>query len=224
MILKPRIVAVLGKNAANDILSAKDADMVELRMDLVSGDPLDALKIVRTATTKPIIATNRLKAEGGKYEGDEQERCRQLVLAAEYADYVDIELRSELRDELIEKVNRPVIVSYHDFQGMPGKREMKSILGEMKGAGAAIAKIAVTPAKMKDNLDMLEFLLEANMPLCIISMGELGRHLRAIAPLYGSILTYGYVSEATAPGQMSARDLRESMMLLDPFAMLLGLK
>jgi 3-dehydroquinate dehydratase-1 len=41
----------------------------------------------------------------------------------------------------------------------------------------------------------------------MIAMGRLGRHLRAVAPIYGSALTYGFVTESTAPGQMSLHEL-----------------
>lgn len=216
MEFKPHIVAVLGKNAAEDVSAVDDADLIEVRLDLISGNRLEAIKAIKKATTKPIIATNRLKAEGGAFEGSEEERCELLIQAAKYADYVDIELRAETRDELIKRINKPVIVSYHNFQGMPDQMEMKAILNEMKKTGAAIAKIAVIPATLKDNLRLLDFLLEADMPLCVISMGKLGRHFRVVAHLYGSILTYGYVSEIMAPGQMSVTELKRAMSLFDP--------
>jgi len=201
-----QIVAVMGERAAEDLKLTSEADMIELRLDLIS-DPLPAIKAIRQATTKPIIATNRLQAEGGKFPGSERERIELLLSASEYADFADIELQAELREEFISRVSLPVIVSYHDFQGMPDIHELETILNEMITAGATIAKIAVTPASLKDNLDLLEFLLAAEMPLCLIAMGDLGRHLRAVAPLYGSALTYGYVRESTAPGQMSIKEL-----------------
>jgi 3-dehydroquinate dehydratase-1 len=214
MVLKPRIVASLA--AAGDVPAIGDADMIEVRLDLVKGDPLEVLRAVRTATEKPIIATNRLQAEGGQWCGAEEERIGLLIEAAKLADWVDIELRARLREEVFEKVKKPIIVSYHDFDGMPSRVELEAILDEMKGTGAAISKIAVTPSAMKDNLAILEFLLEANTPLCMIAMGPLGRHLRAVAPLYGSVLTYGYVSQPTAPGQMSIPELRQGLRLLVP--------
>ncbi len=216
MIPKSRIVASLGDEAARDVFATTDADMIEVRLDLVKGDPLDALRAVRSATDKPIIATNRLQAEGGLWGAGEDERIRILIEAAELADWVDIELRTELRGKVFELVEKPVIVSYHDFAGMPSRAEILDILEEMKGTGAAISKIAVTPSAMKDNLLILDFLLEADAPLCMIAMGPLGRHLRAVAPLYGSVLTYGYVSQPTAPGQMSVSELRQALRLLDP--------
>lgn len=213
---RPRIVASLGKGALRDVSASGDADIIEVRLDLEGGDPLSALKEVRMATHKPIIVTNRMKAEGGKFEGSERERIELLRRAADYADYVDIELKAGLREEFLDRIDKPAIVSYHDFCGMPRLEEMGSILQEMKSTGAAIAKIAVTPSSLKDNLAVLKFLLEADMPLCMIAMGEVGRHLRAVAPLYGSVLTYGYISEPTAPGQMSVSELRKALMLMDP--------
>ncbi len=212
---KPRIVASIGKGALRDVSAAGDADMIEVRLDLVAGDPIGALKEVRPATHRPIIATNRMTAEGGKFEGSERERIELLSRAADFADYVDIELRAELRDDLMNRIKKPFIVSYHDFGGMPASDELKAILEEMNDCGASIAKIAVTPKSLKDNLKILGFLLDADMPLCMIAMGEIGRHLRAVAPLYGSALTYGYVSQPTAPGQMSVAELRQAMALMD---------
>jgi 3-dehydroquinate dehydratase-1 len=216
MILKPRIVAVLGKEAARDVLSLADADMIEVRLDLVEGDRLEVMKAVRKATDLPIIATNRLKSDGGQFEGSEEQRLGLLAKAADYADYVDIELCAKQRTELIKRVSRPAIVSYHNFTCTPGREELRAILEKMSCSGAAIAKIAVTPTCLRDNLEVLGLLLEAKMPLCVIAMGEMGRHLRAVAPLYGSVLTYGYVSRAVAPGQMSIAELKEAQRLLDP--------
>ncbi len=216
MVIKPRIVASLGDEAAKDVSAAGDADMIEVRLDLVKGDPLDVLRAVRSATEKPIIATNRLQAEGGQWSKGEEERIRILIEAAKLADWVDIELRAGLRERVLKEANKPAIVSYHDFAGMPSRSELEVILEEMKGTGAAISKIAVTPLAMKDNLLILDFLLEADAPLCVIAMGPLGRHLRAVAPLYGSVLTYGYVSQPTAPGQMSVSELRQALKILDP--------
>ena len=212
--LKPRIVAVLGKNALNDVLQASEADMLEVRLDLVEGDPLEVMRSIRSATNLPLIATNRWRAEGGLFRGTEKERIDLLCQASEYADFVDIELRAELKDELMGRIDKPTIVSYHDFTRMPSPEELRSTLFEISETGASIAKIAVTPGFLGDNLTLLELLLKANTPLCVIAMGELGRHMRAIAPIYGSVLTYGYVSEATAPGQMTVSELKQMQTLL----------
>jgi 3-dehydroquinate dehydratase-1 len=214
MIRQSRIVAVLGMEGAEGVKAASEADMIELRLDLVK-EPIRAIKAVRLATTQPIIATNRLKTEGGMFQGSERERIELLLQAAPFADFVDIELLAELRDEFMARVNKPVIVSYHDFLGMPDEDEMATILENMKKTGAIYAKIAVTPKNLRDNLRILGLLLDADLPLCMIAMGNIGRHLRAVAPLYGSVLTYGFVAKSTAPGQMSLAELRLAKKLLD---------
>ena len=209
------VVAVLGEGAERLVSQAEQADMIELRLDLiVSSDPLETLKALRQATAKPIIATARHKSEGGLFQASEAERSDLLIKAAAYADYVDVELSAEIRDAVISNIAKPAIVSYHDFEAMPDDKELAGIYGRMKQAGAAIAKIAVTPQEKKDNLRILEFLLEADAPLCMIAMGDLGRHMRALAPLYGSALTYAYVAESTAPGQMSLSELCQALRLL----------
>jgi len=205
---KSRIVAVLGKDAEKDLQATSDADMIELRLDLLAGgDLLQTLKAIREATAKPIIATARLRTEGGMFQGSERERVDLLIKASCYADYVDLELLADQRDDAIARIIKPVIVSYHDFQGMPEELQLTGIYDEMKKTKAAIAKIAVTPKSLHDNLRILQFLLDADMPLCMIAMGRMGRHLRAVAPLYGSALTYGFVTQSTAPGQMSLAEL-----------------
>ena len=202
------IVAVLGKDAEKDVQATGEADMIELRLDLLGpGDPLPTIKAVRKATAKPIIATARLRTEGGMFQGSERERIDLLIKAAYYADYVDVELLADQRDNAIARMMKPVIVSYHDFQGMPDELQLTGIYEEMKKTKAAIAKIAVTPKSRHDNLRILQFLLDADTPLCMIAMGWMGRHLRVVAPLYGSALTYCFVTQNTAPGQMSLAEL-----------------
>jgi len=199
---KPRIVAVLGKDAEKDVQAAGGADMIELRLDLLAGgDPLQTIKAVRKSTAKPIIATARLKTEGGMFQGSERERIDLLIKAAYYADYVDVELLADQRDDAIARIKKPAIVSYHDFQGMPAELELADIYEEMKKTKAAIAKIAVTPKNLHDNLRILQFLLDADMPLCMIAMGQVGRHLRAVAPLYGRPLHTDLSHRARHPGR-----------------------
>jgi 3-dehydroquinate dehydratase-1 len=204
----------LGKNALNDLRAIDKADVIELRLDLVEDDPLKTLKDLKEATTLPIIATNRWNMEGGQFEGSERERSLILLEASDFADYVDIELRAEFRDSLLEKISKPAIISYHNFFCTPSNEELRLILGEISETRAEIAKIAVTPKSLKDNLSILNFLIEADKPLCMIAMGNLGKHLRVISPFYGSVLTFGYVSQPTAPGQMSIFELNQAFELI----------
>lgn len=213
----PAVVAVLsGEEAVKNagVAERLGADLVEMRLDLLPKDPIGVLREGRDATTLPIIATNRMTQEGGAFHGSEDERIEILAEASTWADLVDVELRAEGRDRLMEIMDRPVIISFHDFEGMPPLGELRSMLEEIFEAGAEIAKLALTPTSLEDCLDLLKLLRETEGPLSLMGMGNVGKHLRAVAPIYGSVLTYGYIGSATAPGQISVKALRE---VLDVF-------
>jgi len=57
-------------------------------------------------------------------------------------------------------------------------------------------------------------LSERTGPTSLMGMGDVGRHLRAVAPIYGSVLTYGYIGSPTAPGQIPVKALRGVLDLL----------
>lgn len=201
----PAIVASLGADAERAARSAESqgADILEVRLDLLE-DP-DVIRDIRSTVSLPLMATNRISSEGGFFRGSEEQRIGILMNASRFSDIIDIELMAPGRDLLLENVSCPVLISYHDFDGVPG--DVRSIIKGARSAGADVVKIAVTPRTMLEALDLLRILLDEDHPLCVIGMGALGRHLRAVAPLYGSVLTYGYVTEPTAPGQMSVREL-----------------
>ena len=208
----PAVVAVLSGPAAEQDASAAaglGADLVEVRLDLVPGDPIGVIRKVREATQLPIIATNRMAEEGGAFRGAEGERIEILAKASAWADLVDVELLAGGRDRLMEAVGRPLIISYHDFEGMPSLEGTRSILAEIFDTGADIAKLALTPATLEDCLGLLQLVHETERPLSLMGMGDLGKHLRAVAPVYGSVLTYGHIGAATAPGQIPVKALKE---------------
>jgi len=45
-------------------------------------------------------------------------------------------------------------------------------------------------------------------------MGNIGKHSRIMAPIYGSLLTYGYVRNPVAPGQMRVDEIRKWLNLM----------
>src|SRR3954469_18356192 len=87
---------------------------------MASPDPAAALE----GRGKPAIVTCRPLREGGMFDGSEEERLRILARAqALGAEFVDIEwdLPAEQRAPFVAaRAGRGVIVSRHDFQGVPG--------------------------------------------------------------------------------------------------------
>jgi 3-dehydroquinate dehydratase-1 len=193
------------------------ADAVEFRMDLAN-DPLAAL--ASYGGELPLIATNRAEWEGG--EAPEENRLDDLARATEFESVaaVDIELGtlSEEGEEGERVVGRArergtaVIVSAHDFEGMPGADEMRETLVRASELGD-VGKLAVTASDPGDTLALLSITYELSNEghrVATMAMGEAGRHSRATAPIYGSRIGYAPVdpANATAPGQYDLETLR----------------
>lgn len=226
----PVIVAVLRDLSIHNATRAVEsgADMIELRIDLLKDEWRSIAKIKEflSRLTMPVVITNRRKEEGGSFTGTEEERIALLISILEAAEVnaVDIEFFAPAASKtaIVEKAKRlkiPVIFSYHDFKGMPGRAELLKIVSSMYEEGGSVAKIAVTSQTSSDALQLLELTYELSREgklLATIGMGPVGRHLRVIAPLYGSVLTYGFLEgdEEVAPGQFSVKELRSMLSRL----------
>ncbi|MCW7074866.1 MAG: type I 3-dehydroquinate dehydratase [Candidatus Methanospirare jalkutatii] len=240
MLRTPAIVCVLREFSISKALTALrcGADAVELRLDLFKPEEREATRVkafveaLREEAKAGVILTNRSASEGGKFEGSEDERLSLLkeALEASEADAVDVEYFAEPRKraEIVasaKKMNATVIFSFHDFAGMPDAAELEHLALKMHAEGADIAKIAVTPETAEDALKLLELTLKLKASnaskagkgeaagekgVAFIGMGSVGRHLRVLAPIYGSALTYGFLEgeESVAPGQLSISELR----------------
>ena len=218
IILNRSIVAAIGDKPTDTAIMAKKlgADILELRIDLLDSDAHLALQDIKK-TGLPVIITNRMKQEGGAWKGSEEERIRMLISLLPEADAVDIELCAKDRDAVVKKARdagKTVIISTHDFQKTPGNDVMKGIFCDSFAAGADIAKLAVMPNSLSDVLRLLDVTLHAKAAVCTVAMGEKGKYSRVVAPFYGSVMTYGYVEKATAPGQLRVDELRQILKLL----------
>lgn len=208
--LDKSIVASIGKNSIESAIKAKKlgADILELRIDLM--DDMHKLPDLRKLGL-PVIITNRMKQEGGVWEGSEEKRIQKLLSMLPGADAVDIELCAEKIDEVVKKAKitgKTVIISTHDFQRTPENDVMLGIIRESQEAGADVAKLAVMPQSFEDVLRLLEVTLLSKGKVCTIAMGDIGKHSRIIAPIYGSVMSYGYVDVPTALGQLRVDELK----------------
>lgn len=218
IILNRSIVASIGKNPLDSAFKAKKlgADILEIRIDLLDVDPEPLITEIKELGL-PIIITNREKHDGGAWDGSEEDRINLLVSLLPLADGVDIELCAKKRDFVVKtarSLGKTIIVSTHDFEKTPELEIMKGILEESFAAGADIAKLAVMAKSFEDVLRLLELTLRSKGDVCTIAMGNIGQHSRVVAPIYGSVMTYGYVGTAVAPGQLRIDDLKTILDIL----------
>lgn len=222
---RPAIVSVIDDDPAENAKAANwlGADVLELRLDLLNFSDLDEAKKtierIKVNTGLPCIATNRLPSDGGKWEGNEDERIAVLTDILPLVEAVDIELSAdtEQRNKVVEAAKAAgvtVIVSAHDFNETPTVEEMKKILNSAHEAGGDIAKLAVMAKSKQDVLDVLQATADTEKPVCTIAMGEVGKHSRIVAPCYGSRLTYGAIAQAVAPGQIKIHELKSALEIL----------
>ncbi|BDZ71971.1 hypothetical protein GCM10025861_24880 [Methanobacterium petrolearium] len=142
MIPKPLIcVPIFQKDRRNVLKIAEkaikmDVDILELRIDaLLDPDPQKIVHLMEEINF-PLIATNRMREEGGHFRGSEDERTRILIETAEHVDYVDIELQTDekLRSKVI-NASKSTIISFHDFQRTPPLKELLKIVENEKSWG-----------------------------------------------------------------------------------------
>jgi 3-dehydroquinate dehydratase / shikimate dehydrogenase len=204
------------------------ADIIELRLDCLDHNELPkalrALPALLKDSPRPLILTLRPAAEGGQSEMDEFERfafwtnnfpgdeTAQAILADLELDLAEIFQRGEKEGKKKTLDWNRVICSHHDFGGVPA--DLEKIYERMASTPARVLKIAVNANDIKDCLPMFRLLERARLSgreVIAIAMGAAGIMTRILGPARGAFLTYGSLDleHATAPGQISAQDLRQ---------------
>lgn len=96
---------------------------------------------------------------------------------------------------------------------------MHHLLYRMATAGSEIVKLAVMPNDNKDLLNLLSVTDEfhsdfPDTPIITMSMGEKGMLSRISGEFFGSALSFASLAQASAPGQLSLADLKDSLEMI----------
>lgn len=197
-----RLVATLADLSVEHLAAARDAalreaDLVEFRLDLLPR--VEWRELLGDAAPRAIV-TLRPVREGGRDQGDDAARDVRLreALAAGVA-YVDVEWDATFGDALIAEFPGRVVLSRHDFQGMPS--DLPRLVRELTARHPAVVKVAVTPQRLADQLVFTDAIAAAQgRPTVLIAMGASGLPSRLLPERFGSCWTYG--GAAVAPGQV----------------------
>jgi 3-dehydroquinate dehydratase / shikimate dehydrogenase len=216
-------VAVIGTDATDMVEKAealvRDNSFLEFRLDYLSRPAL-ALPKIRTFTEYHphivVIGTCRRVASGGRFRGSLAAQLDLLGKAGEAGcQLVDLELQSasKCKPAQIQKLraHAGLVLSFHDFRAT---KKLDETLAKMTEVPADYYKVVSTATTLYDNVTMMKF-LEKNgdkHSLVGMCMGEQGIISRVLGVRAGSVFTFASASEAekTAPGQMSAQDLRNT--------------
>ena len=235
---RPKIAVPLTGAAREDLIAQANtlpglgADLAEWRMDcfaqVENGAAVAAClrDLRRSLGEMPLLATFRTDREGGAHPLSAQSYAalNETVLSSGQADLIDVELFSDgdCVPHLIAAAHSAgvsVVLSSHDFEKTPPKDELVRRLCRMQELGADLLKIAVMPRCRNDVLTLLQATEEmlsrhARTPLITMSMGDLGMVTRICGGFFGSAVTFGAATQASAPGQLPLERLHTLLSLM----------
>lgn len=220
---RPLIAVPLTDKSVEADLSADDADLVEIRVDMFTDLSkeyvIDHIKKIKEKFGKPVITTIRWYHEGGAVEMEEKARNKLYKEIAEYADAIDVEISSDVFGGALKagrKRKKPVIASFHDFTGTPDLSTLSDLVKKAKSFKADIVKVAVMPRDADDLRTITRFTLDHHDDAIIaIAMGELGMMSRAFLPMIGSLITFASLDTVTAPGQLSLTEMKKFLSVTE---------
>lgn len=233
------IVPITAKNKeqalaqAQVIANTADADLAELRIDLLSfaSDTKQVIalghELKKILGNKPMIATIRTKNEGGQLEISDADygKTYQAYLKNPFMDWLDVEMFRDQKvvSEIVQKAHQKkvlVVMSNHDFQKTPSQDEIEKRLLKQDQMGADVLKIAVMPKSKQDVFTLMNATLKVSQqttkPLLTMSMGQLGTISRVATANMGGSYSFGMIGQASAPGQIDVTKLKQILQTVQP--------
>jgi 3-dehydroquinate dehydratase/shikimate dehydrogenase len=219
----PRVcVAIAAANPAEMVQKAdlvvRDNPFVEFRLDYLAKPALGLAKLKTFVEFHPealIVATCRRADNGGKFRGSIASQLDLLVKAANIGCHlldIELETAAKLKPSDFSRLRRSanLIISFHDFRGT---KKLEETFARIREYPADFIKIVTTANSLYDNVIMMKFLEKHSHAHSLIGlcMGEQGVISRVLCVRAGSQFTFAAANpgEETAPGQLTARALRD---------------
>lgn len=210
------------------------SDAVELRVDLLedptstNGIPtsdfvVDQVALLRSAITIPLIFTLRTNLQGGKFPDDAHDDALQLYRTALRLGFDFVDLEMTMPDHIIHEITENkgfsnIIASHHDPQGKLSWSNGSWIPFYNKALqNGDVIKLVGVARNIQDNFALAEFKAWAEsshpVPIIAINMGTHGK-LSRITNNFMTPVAHPKLPSATAPGQLSAADIRRGLSLI----------
>ncbi len=213
-------VAALGACAALD-RGARPFDLVEARVDLFADQRIDggAEACARLeASGTPVLVTIRSASQGGRFTAGEGERLERFRAALAVASWADVEDDAAILGDVAALVRARaggrLVVSHHDFAATPPLEALLACVDACHAAApGAVAKVATAVKGPGDRAALRTLLARRPERTAVIGMAATDDGLRVELAAAGSLLAYGFVAGATAPGQLSAEALHARLLV-----------
>jgi 3-dehydroquinate dehydratase / shikimate dehydrogenase len=215
---KKQVCAVVAAGTATEMMRQvravlPETSTVELRLDWLRSDThrrrfLEWVVRQKFGRRVTLVATCRRVPGGGRFNGGIKAEMYWLAQARKAGcAWCDVEIET-LRDtpgKTVKGYGVPskVLLSVHDFKGTPALTRAIRVADH---DGVAAVKIAARAQTIADSVRLLE-MARRSTNFVAVPMGEIGLPARILALREGSALAYAPVGEATAPGQVSLREM-----------------
>lgn len=217
--LAPQTIEQLERDSALALRTG--ADFIEIRFDYLDRAEFEAsLKLTESFKSRSVF-TLRSKAQGGRFEGDEEERISMLqAMAGVKPMLLDIELdaleSSDILADLAEKSNTRILVSWHDFEKTPAAESLSNVLTRMRVFGNHV-KIVTMAQSTEDSLSLLRLYdVASGLYPIFFAMGVHGVLSRVLCTIIGNApFTYASLGDAVAPGQLTVKQMREIYLKIE---------
>jgi 3-dehydroquinate dehydratase-1 len=187
-------------------------DLIEIRLDALLAD-LDAIPSAIAPLEIPLLTTARHPAEGGAGDLTAAHRGELITRFAPLVSWIDVEIRSlqplHAEVSMAQAAGVGLIASFHDFEKCPSLESLRETIASAIAQCPDVIKIAVHLSTMQELVSLLSLFDDfPDAPLSLMGMGPLGKLSRLVLAKAGSVFNYGYLTEANAPGQWPAAQLK----------------
>ena len=220
----PKIAVVIKDKVTKETIKSLHVDVLELRVDQFAD--LDIEYIVNDIRERKdigpalILTVRNAESEGGKSNISDDKKLKIFQAVIPLVDAIDIELRSPIISKVIDlakKNKKLVIVSSHNLTDTPETAILEGVLQEAVKKGADIVKVATQANSIEDVNQLMMFTLKHKDDNVItMSLGNIGSISRLTFPSVGSLLTYSYIGQPSASGQVPLERLQQDLRLYYP--------
>lgn len=216
--------------------AAGQAQLLELRLDLMTDGSLADLQLLKRTSPLPWLLTVRSVSQGGGFAQDKAAQAYRIQEAVQALQPDSIDIEADLPAKLVDHVRRlapksQIVISWHDMGSTPP--DLVELMAQMRKLPGDLYKLAVTAHTSMDALRLSIAIRNANAhadtvgPWIGIAMGDAGLFTRVGAPILGCPILFAALDPtlASAQGQLPITTCRDTyhVQRLTPRSSFLGL-
>jgi 3-dehydroquinate dehydratase/shikimate dehydrogenase len=186
--------------------AAPQCDLLEVRLDRFGMAP--GLSELLSHKPRPVIMSCRRKADGGHWDGSEDERLallRQCLVSK--ADYVEIELDAADKIKPFPPAKR--VIAYTNLKETPD--DIADIYAEAQTKKPDVIKLTTLARTPEEAWPLVQLLARPPVPTVVVGLGRPGVMLALLGRKIGAPWTYAALERGMEawPGQPTVSDLNE---------------